>query len=1000
MAVSPLMLSSGAIVPSSPLTPKQSPLALMPPSPTVVTMSPTRKESYKDLITRAISSHPDKLMTLSDIYAWIVANVEAYRDQSHIPSTQGWKNAIRHTLSFYKCFKRVKRHPSIEKPSYWTIDYSEPQTGGGGSSIAAPLPVAAKTSVSSSSSSSLSNSSGDRGATVINTTIARPIPTLATPVQAQALAAAAAAREEAVQAAAALEEQQAALATARGAHDVATSAGDLRAWASNWPLRTDTHASKEEQCIQGLLLFRTSGGFHFLPQQQPGVETSSTRSLVTSPLTSPLPKLPASVWATGIERGANVGDILTYTTCAQVYSRAAEPIESSQQFLQATPKYENGHGHGAGELQRPGASVTVVVNTLAGTRNPLTTTWTTASMRDSTLFQQSQEQLLKQQQQRRLPLQKRYIAESVAASSSSSLQIPSSSSGNGGGLQQLQQPPQHSPKPESVSYVQLIANAILDTPEKRATLAQIYEWLVANVAAFQGQGGSPSSVGWKNAVRHTLSTRPFFKRVICDEAFGRQKPAWWTVDVEAMNLASSFRQQHQSHLKSSKRRKNGHTSVQESVSAPLASGISPTESIPDRAMISVIHRVDDGSAMILEKCASEPPEPFRLALTTEETKWQLMEKEVVSSPEATTDRSTVVFRFPSTSAISGGSNGANTSTVSILKTEQISPLAVESHKYERTIGGGQESMVSTSRGVHNAMFETATGLDADVFECLLKDMTMFLDAISSSAGDLSARDALTLTLLRLQQRQQPSTLTTIVTPTGQREPDDSHHQRRQMRKLYVRWMSLAAEHLSPLIIWPDPDSIRLPPPYLTDRLIALERMIRPEHVMGVLDVYTMEVIFDHNDDCCRKTVNAVVVYNFDGVVIHRSQRLYWLGCARNATTFKAGLCSMIEDCVERELKSKLLTKANGGTGRTLLCYQNVDDILPRSVHLIRSRTVRNLLREKFGDRFSRFDMLSRPVMLKRKGSSPISTLASLDDALTICSGLLNLSAPVAWDDGE
>lgn len=87
-----------ANIPSSPQTPKQSPLPFMPPSPasatTGVAMSPTRKESYKDLITRAISSHPDKLMTLSDIYAWIVANVEAYRDQSHIPSTQGWKVGI------------------------------------------------------------------------------------------------------------------------------------------------------------------------------------------------------------------------------------------------------------------------------------------------------------------------------------------------------------------------------------------------------------------------------------------------------------------------------------------------------------------------------------------------------------------------------------------------------------------------------------------------------------------------------------------------------------------------------------------------------------------------------------------------------------------------------------------------------------------------------------------------------------------------------------------
>lgn len=244
------------------------------------------------------------------------------------------------------------------------------------------------------------------------------------------------------------------------------------------------------------------------------------------------------------------------------------------------------------------------------------------------------------------------------------------------------------------------------------------------------------------------------------------------------------------------------------------------------------------------------------------------------------------------------------------------------------------------------------------------------------------RDALTFTLLRL--RRQPVSM------------EQSQWPRRRTRKMYVRWLALLSSQLSSLVIWPDPDVICLPPTYLTDRLIAMERMQSPEKVIGVLDVVTLQVLFDHGDECCRRTINAVVVFNFEGAVVFRSKKTYWLGCMHHASTFQSGLRSIIEDCFERELKEKLATKSNGG--RMLLTYRNINDVLPRPIYVVRSKTVRNLLREKFGDRFSRFDALAKPIMLKRKGSSAVTVLSTLDDAVTVCSGLLNLSAPIAWDD--
>ena len=49
----------------------------------------------------------------------------------------------------------------------------------------------------------------------------------------------------------------------------------------------------------------------------------------------------------------------------------------------------------------------------------------------------------------------------------------------------------------NLSYADLITQAIQSSPEQRLTLAQIYDWLVKNVAYFHGKGDSISSIGWK-----------------------------------------------------------------------------------------------------------------------------------------------------------------------------------------------------------------------------------------------------------------------------------------------------------------------------------------------------------------------------------------------------------------------------------------------------------------------------------------------------------------------
>jgi len=86
--------------------------------------NPWGNQSYADLITQAITSCPERRMTLSQIYEWMVAQIPYFTERQSNSKSAGWKNSIRHNLSLHQKFVKIPNE-GAGKSSWWTVKLGE-----------------------------------------------------------------------------------------------------------------------------------------------------------------------------------------------------------------------------------------------------------------------------------------------------------------------------------------------------------------------------------------------------------------------------------------------------------------------------------------------------------------------------------------------------------------------------------------------------------------------------------------------------------------------------------------------------------------------------------------------------------------------------------------------------------------------------------------------------------------------------------------------------------
>jgi len=85
----------------------------------------------------------------------------------------------------------------------------------------------------------------------------------------------------------------------------------------------------------------------------------------------------------------------------------------------------------------------------------------------------------------------------------------------------------HDPNRPNFSYSALIGQAILQHPEKKMRLGEIYDFVTANYPYYK-----KNECGWQNSIRHNLSLQPVFRKIPDLSIPGKKGCFWMIIDSE------------------------------------------------------------------------------------------------------------------------------------------------------------------------------------------------------------------------------------------------------------------------------------------------------------------------------------------------------------------------------------------------------------------------------------------------------------------------------------